>query len=184
MKKFFAEFKEFISRGNVVDLAVGMIIGSAFTAIVKSLVENIVTPLIGVLLGGLDFSGLNFTIGNAVIEIGLFVNAVITFLLTALVLFCVVKTMNRFKRKKEEEPKEEEPAPTPEDILLLQEIRDLLKEQQSQAEAVSSISAIPELCYSFHRIKIMQSVRFYPPGRPHFLFLSTIRFPLCRCHFS
>ena len=101
MKKFFAEFKEFISRGNVVDLAVGMIIGSAFTAIVKSLVENIVTPLIGVLLGGLDFSGLNFTIGNAVIEIGLFVNAVITFLLTALVLFCVVKTMNRFKRKKE-----------------------------------------------------------------------------------
>ena len=89
MKKFFAEFKEFISRGNVVDLAVGMIIGSAFTAIVKSLVENIVTPLIGVLLGGLDFSGLNFTIGNAVIEIGLFVNAVITFLLTALVLFCV-----------------------------------------------------------------------------------------------
>ena len=134
MKKFFAEFKEFISRGNVVDLAVGMIIGSAFTAIVKSLVENIVTPLIGVLLGGLDFSGLNFTIGNAVIEIGLFVNAVITFLLTALVLFCVVKTMNRFKRKKEEEPKEEEPAPTPEDILLLQEIRDLLKEQQSQAK--------------------------------------------------
>lgn len=129
MKKFFAEFKEFISRGNVVDLAVGMIIGSAFTAIVKSLVENIVTPLIGVLLGGLDF-----TIGNAVIEIGLFVNAVITFLLTALVLFCVVKTMNRFKRKKEEEPKEEEPAPTPEDILLLQEIRDLLKEQQSQAK--------------------------------------------------
>ena len=82
MKKFFAEFKEFISRGNVVDLAVGMIIGSAFTAIVKSLVENIVTPLIGVLLGGLDFSGLNFTIGNAVIEIGLFVNAVITFLLS------------------------------------------------------------------------------------------------------
>ena len=129
MKKFFAEFKEFISRGNVVDLAVGMIIGSAFTAIVKSLVENIVTPLIGVLLGGLDFSGLNFTIGNAVIEIGLFVNAVITFLLTALVLFCVVKAMNRFKRKKEEES-----APTPEDILLLQEIRDLLKEQQSQAK--------------------------------------------------
>ena len=155
MKKFFAEFKEFISRGNVVDLAVGMIIGSAFTAIVKSLVENIVTPLIGVLLGGLDFSGLNFTIGNAVIEIGLFVNAVITFLLTALVLFCVVKTMNRFKRA-----------------------------VSSKAEAVSSISAIPELCYSFHRIKIMQSVRFYPPGRPHFLFLSTIRFPLCRCHFS
>ena len=134
MKKFFAEFKEFISRGNVVDLAVGMIIGSAFTAIVKSLVENIVTPLIGVLLGGLDFSGLNFTIGNAVIEIGLFVNAVITFLLTALVLFCVVKAMNRFKRKKEEEPKEGESAPTPEDILLLQEIRDLLKEQQSQAK--------------------------------------------------
>ena len=134
MKKFFAEFKEFISRGNVVDLAVGMIIGSAFTAIVKSLVENIVTPLIGVLLGGLDFSGLNFTIGDAAIEIGLFINAVITFLLTAFVLFCVVKAMNRFKRKKEEEPKEEEPAPTPEDILLLQEIRDLLKEQQSQAK--------------------------------------------------
>ena len=130
MKNFFKEFKEFISRGNVMSMAIGIIIGSAFTAIVTSLVQNIITPLIGVLLGGMDFTNLDILIGEASIGIGQFVNAIITFLLTALVLFCIVKFMNSLNKKKEEEPA---PAPeepkTPEDILLLQEIRDLLKEK-------------------------------------------------------
>ena len=130
MKNFMKEFKEFISRGNVMSMAIGIIIGSSFTAIVNALVQTIITPLIGVLLGGMDFSNLDIMIGEASIGIGQFVNAVITFLLTALVLFCIVKFMNALNKKKEEEPAPApEPPKTPEDILLLQEIRDLLKEK-------------------------------------------------------
>lgn len=132
MKNFINEFKAFISRGNVMDMAVGIIIGGAFTAIVQSLVGNIVTPLIGIIIGGVDFAGLSIVVGGAVLEIGLFINAVITFLLTALVLFSIIKVMNSMHKKKEEEPAPEpEPEPTPEDILLLQEIRDLLKEKKN-----------------------------------------------------
>jgi len=129
MKKFVQEFKEFISKGNVITMAVGIIIGSAFTAIVNSLVNDIITPLIGVILGGMDFSGMVLTVGKESLLIGSFINAIISFLLTALVLFMIVKTFNRIQREKEEAPKE--PAPTPEEIQLLQEIRDLLKERQS-----------------------------------------------------
>jgi len=129
MKKFVQEFKEFISKGNVITMAVGIIIGSAFTAIVNSLVNDIITPLIGVILGGMDFSGMVLTVGKESLLIGSFINAIISFLLTALVLFMIVKTFNRIQREKEEAPKE--PAPTPEEIQLLQEIRDLLKEKQS-----------------------------------------------------
>lgn len=129
MKKFVQEFKEFISKGNVITMAVGIIIGSAFTAIVNSLVNDIITPLIGVILGGMDFSGMVLTVGKESLLIGSFINAIISFLLTALVLFMIVKTFNRIQREKEVAPKE--PAPTPEEIQLLQEIRDLLKEKQS-----------------------------------------------------
>lgn len=129
MKKFMQEFKAFISRGNVLDMAVGIIIGGAFTAIVSSLVENIVTPLIGMIIGGIDFAGISLTVGSATLEIGLFINSVVTFLLTALVLFTIIRTINSLHKKKEEEPAE--PESTPEDILLLQEIRDLLKKQNS-----------------------------------------------------
>jgi len=129
MKKFVQEFKEFISKGNVITMAVGIIIGSAFTAIVNSLVNDIITPLIGVILGGMDFSGMVLTVGKESLLIGSFINAIISFLLTALVLFMIVKTFNRIQREKEVAPKE--PAPTPEEIQLLQEIRDLLKERQS-----------------------------------------------------
>ena len=129
MKNFIKEFKAFISRGNVMDMAVGIIIGGAFTAIVQSLVGNIVTPLIGIIIGGIDFGGLNIVVGGAVLEIGLFINAVITFLLTALVLFSIIKTFNAFK-KKEEAPAPEEPPAPPADIQLLTEIRDLLKEKK------------------------------------------------------
>ena len=129
MKKFVQEFKEFISKGNVITMAVGIIIGSAFTAIVNSLVNDIITPLIGVILGGMDFSGMVLTVGKESLLIGSFINAIISFLLTALVLFMIIKTFNRIQREKEVAPKE--PAPTPEEIQLLQEIRDLLKERQS-----------------------------------------------------
>jgi large conductance mechanosensitive channel len=120
------EFKEFISKGNVVDMAVGLIIGSAFTAIVTSLVENIFTPLIGMIIGGIDFSGINVTVGDATLGIGLFLQAIINFLLTALCVFIVVKVLNAFHRKKKEEAP---PKPSKEEQLLT-EIRDLLKAQQ------------------------------------------------------
>lgn len=98
------EFKKFISRGNVLDMAVGIIMGSAFTAIVTSLVNDILTPLIGLIIGGLDFGGLAITIGNASIAYGSFIQAVINFLLVALSLFLIVKAINRFHCKKEEKP--------------------------------------------------------------------------------
>ena len=97
------EFKKFISRGNVLDMAVG-IIGSAFTAIVTSLVNDILTPLIGLIIGGLDFGGLAITIGNASIAYGSFIQAIINFLLVALSLFLIVKAINKFHFKKEEKP--------------------------------------------------------------------------------
>ena len=94
MKSFINEFKEFISRGNVMDMAVGIIIGGAFTAIVTSLVEDVITPIIG-MIGGFDFSSFVVTVNNSNIAIGKFVNAVINFLLIALVLFSVIKAMNK-----------------------------------------------------------------------------------------
>lgn len=133
MKKFFSEFKAFIARGDVLSMAIGIIIGSTFTAIVNSLVKDIITPLIGVILGGIDFSGMSVTIGESTILFGSFIQAVINFLLTAFVLFLVVKAVNAMKaaaekkQKVEEEAKAAEPVPTPEDIVLLTEIRDLLK---------------------------------------------------------
>ena len=125
-KGIVTEFKEFISKGNVLDMAVGLIIGSAFTAIVTSLVNDIFTPLIGLIIGGINFAGINITVGNASISIGLFLQAIINFLLTAVCVFIVVKTINSFRRKKEEKPAP--PKPSKEELLLT-EIRDLLKEQ-------------------------------------------------------
>ena len=130
MKKFIAEFKEFISRGDVMSMAIGIIIGGGFTAIVNSLVEDIITPVIGLILGGLDFTGISIQFRDTQIMIGNFIQAVIMFLLTAFVIFSVMKAFNSFK-KKEEEVVEEAPAPeVPQDIQLLTEIRDLLKEEK------------------------------------------------------
>ncbi len=129
-KNIFQEFKEFISKGNVVDMAVGVIIGGAFTAIVNSLVNDIFTPLIGTVLFGLNFDNFGITIpwGNhPFINLGNFIQNIITFLLTALCLFVIVKAMNVLKRKKEAAPAAP-PAPSKEEVLLT-EIRDLLKEQ-------------------------------------------------------
>lgn len=108
MKNFFEEFKKFISRGNVVDMAVGVIIGSAFTAIVNSLVNDIFMPLIGLISGGNDIQGLSFTFGSATVAYGNFLSAVINFLLIALIVFSIIKLMNaaadRLKKKAEEAP--------------------------------------------------------------------------------
>ena len=105
MKGFMKEFKEFITKGDVMSMAVGIIIGGAFTAIVGSLVADIITPLLGIVLGGLDFSSLSVTVGNAVLTYGNFIQAIITFLLTALVIFWLMKGFNKMKK--------EEPAPEP-----------------------------------------------------------------------
>ena len=122
------EFKEFIARGNVMTMAVGIIIGSAFTAIVTSLNQDIITPLLGLVLGQINFAGLSFTVGNATVTYGNFIQAVITFLITALVLFLMVKAFNKLTKKRTaKEEEKEEPASVPEDIRLLTEIRDLLK---------------------------------------------------------
>lgn len=130
MKKFIAEFKEFISKGDVMSMAVGIIIGGAFTAIVTSLVSDIITPLLGVIIGGINFSHILITVGESQILIGNFIQAVITFLLTAFVIFSIMKVFNRLLRKKEEEPAPvEEPAEPSDEIKLLTEIRDLLKEK-------------------------------------------------------
>lgn len=123
MKAFIKEFKEFISRGNVIDLAVGVIIGGAFKAIVDSLVNNILMPVIGGLTGGIDLSQLSFTIRNTSIAYGLFLNAIINFLIISLAIFVAIKVVSKARRQKEE--KEEEVIS--EEIQLLREIRDSLK---------------------------------------------------------
>jgi large conductance mechanosensitive channel len=124
------EFKEFAMRGNIVDLAIGVIIGGAFNKIVSSLVNDMIMPLIGLLLGGIDFSGLSFKIGDADVKYGMFMQTVVDFLIVAFSIFLFVKVLNKLYRlKKQEEKKEASPALTKQEELLT-EIRDLLKKQQ------------------------------------------------------
>lgn len=131
MKKFKKEFKEFIQRGSVLDLAVGMIMGTAFNSIVTSLVNDIIMPIIGILIGGLHFKGLSIKIKDAVITYGNFIQNVVDFLIVALCLFYVVKIINKLEKKtKKEEVKE--PPKKSEEILLLEEIRDLLKKNDKK----------------------------------------------------
>ena len=121
------EFKKFIARGNVMDLAVGVIVGAAFSAIVTSLVDNILMPIIGVLTGGVNFStGLTIKVGEAVINYGAFLQSVIDFLIIAFCIFIIVKIVNKIIGK------EEKPAAKAADVVLLEEIRDLLKEQKKE----------------------------------------------------
>ncbi len=132
MKGFIEEFKEFISKGDVMSMAVGIIIGGAFTAIVNSVVTDIIGPIIGLIIGGLDFSSVSVGIGDAKIMLGNFIQAVINFLITSFVLFLIIRSFNKMKEKAEALKKKEEAAeeaaeePT-EEILLLREIRDSLK---------------------------------------------------------
>lgn len=127
------EFKKFIARGNVIDLAVGVIMGGAFGKIVTSLVSDIITPTIGIIMGGIDFTGLNLTIKDSVILYGNFIQNVIDFLIQAFCIFVMVKIINKFFHKKEEEEKTVEPVKSDE-VLLLEEIRDLLKEKNKVEE--------------------------------------------------
>ena len=144
MKKFFNEFKEFAVRGNVMDMAVGVVIGTAFSKITTSLVNDVFMPLIGLLVGGIDLGQLNIVLKPEVLDetgevvtaavtlgLGAFLSTVIDFILMAFVIFLMVKAINQLHKlgkKDEEEEPEEEPAPTSEELLT--EIRDLLKEQQ------------------------------------------------------
>lgn len=120
------EFKEFISKGNIVDMAVGVIIGSAFGKIVTSLVNDIFMPIIGVIIGGLDFSNLSIKVGNSAIMYGSFIQNVVDFLIVAACIFFMIKVLSKFKKK--EEVKTE--ATVDENTLLLREIRDLLKKEK------------------------------------------------------
>ena len=136
-KGIVAEFKEFITRGNVMDMAVGIIIGGAFTAIVQSLVNDLLMPVIGALFGGIDFSTLKYVvraadeaagIEEAAIKYGSFIQAIVNFLLIAIVIFLLVKGINKMRRKKEEPAPAPAPDPEPsEEVKLLTEIRDALK---------------------------------------------------------
>jgi len=123
------EFKEFIARGNVIDLAVGVIIGGAFGKIVTSIVNDLLMPLIGVVSGGIDFTGLKLKIGEAEVLYGNFLQNVIDFLIIAFCIFILVKIVNKITRKKEEVV-EETPVEKPDEVVLLEEIRDLLKEKE------------------------------------------------------
>ena len=134
MKKFFEEFKEFINQGNVMDLAVAVVIGTAFTAIVNSVVSDLIMPLISLVTGGIDFSDMKIPLGTgpdaAAFTYGNFINAVIQFLIIALVVFLFVKAVNTARSKLEKPAEEEAPAAPPEpsnEEKLLAEIRDLLK---------------------------------------------------------
>jgi large conductance mechanosensitive channel len=135
----FGEFREFVARGNVIDLAVGVIIGAAFNDIVKSLVDNVVMPPIGLLLSGIDFAHLQWVLraddpatkANELVAIqyGLFINTLIKFVIVAWVVFLLVKGVNAIRRKDAETPNKTPPAPAPQEALLI-EIRDLLKARQ------------------------------------------------------
>lgn len=131
MKKIFAEFKEFIARGNVVDLAVGVIVGSAFGKIVTSLVNDILMPIIGVILGGIDFTNLTLKFKDATIYYGNFIQNIIDFLIVAFCIFIFVKTINAITKKtKKKEEKEETPPAKSDETIILEEIRDLLKKNK------------------------------------------------------
>lgn len=122
MKGFASEFKAFALRGNVVDLAIGIVIGGAFGTIVSSLVADIIMPIVGMMTGGVDFSGLAYTVGKSSITYGKFLQATFVFIIVAFALFMVVKAMAKLKKAEEAKP-----TATPEDITLLREIRDSLR---------------------------------------------------------
>ncbi len=125
-------FKEFISKGNVVDMAVGVIIGGAFGKIVTSLVNDIIMPLIGLLIGGLVFSSLAWEVKDAKITYGAFIQTVVDFLIVAFCIFAVIRLFERFKKRleKKEETEAEEAAEKSDEVVLLEEIRDLLKKNK------------------------------------------------------
>lgn len=132
MKGFFKEFGKFIQRGNVLDMAIGVVIGQAFGNIVSSLVNDIIMPLVGIIIGGQNFKSLKLTVGDSYIMYGSFIQNIVDFLIIAFCIFCVVKTINTINdkfKKKEEEKKETKKKD--EQVALLEDIRDLLRRQKS-----------------------------------------------------
>ena len=131
MKSFIEEFKAFAMKGNVIDLAVAVVIGAAFGKIVSSLVANIITPLIGLLMGGIDFTRLAYTVGGAEVTYGVFVQSIIDFLIVAFVIFLVVKAIAKAqslgKEQEKEVVEEKKPAEPSEEVKILREIRDNLR---------------------------------------------------------
>lgn len=121
------DFKEFAMQGNVMELAIAVIIGAAFSQIVTSLVENIITPLLGIVLNGIEFTDLSFTVGQAEVTYGVFIQSIFDFLIIALSIFMFIRLLGKFKRKEEEEVEEEAEIDPKEELLT--EIRDLLKNQ-------------------------------------------------------
>ncbi|WP_121640253.1 large conductance mechanosensitive channel protein MscL [Virgibacillus sp. Bac330] len=124
------DFKEFAFKGNVVDLAVAVVIGAAFSAIVTSLVENMITPIIGIMMNGIDFSNLSITYKSATINYGLFIQSIVDFFIVAGSIFLFIRLLMKFKRKREEDPVEEVLEVNAQEELL-KEIRDLLKAQRN-----------------------------------------------------
>lgn len=132
MKNMIQEFKTFISRGNVIDLAVGVVVGNAFKDIVNSLVDNIIMPLVGILIGGINFTTLSLTVWGVEVKFGLLLQSIVDFFIIAFCIFMAIKVINKLSRKKEEK-KEEPKAPVKSDeVLLLEEIRDLLKKENKK----------------------------------------------------
>lgn len=143
MKRFLKEFKEFISRGSVIDLAVGIVVGGAFTAIVTSLVNDVIMPAIGFIMGGIDFTGLKLVLtpaadgaGEVAIMHGNFIQSIVNFLLIALVIFIVVKAINRFRTKKDAAAAAPAPKQPTEEVLLLREIRDLMRQDHGSSHSL------------------------------------------------
>lgn len=129
--KLTSEFKTFIMRGNIVDMAIGVVMGTAFGKIVSSVVSDIFMPIIGIISGGVNFSGLKVTVGDSAITYGAFIQNVIDFLIIALCMFLFIKLMAKLSHKKNKQEEEtKEPPAKSEETLLLEEIRDLLKEQK------------------------------------------------------
>jgi large conductance mechanosensitive channel len=128
------EFKKFISKGNVVDMAVGVIIGGSFGKIVTSLVNDIITPIIGIIIGGIDFSNLSIQINEAKIMYGNFIQTIIDFLIIAICIFTVIRTFEKIKNKNKKEEVVVEKPKKSDEVLLLEEIRDLLKKETSEKE--------------------------------------------------
>lgn len=143
MNEIINEFKKFISKGNVVDLAVGVVIGGAFSKIVSSLVNDIIMPIIGILIGGIDFTSLTLKINNATIKFGLFFQNIIDFLIIAFCIFMVIKFINKLdeltiKKIKKEEPKEtKKEEKVSEEILLLRSINENIKKANSKSKKKS-----------------------------------------------
>lgn len=127
IKNFVDEFKKFAMRGNAIDLAVGIVIGAAFQKIVTSLVNNIITPLLGSLMGGVNFTGYAVTVRESEITYGVFIQSVIDFVIVALAIFVAIKVINEFQKKENAKPEEEKVAQPTEEIQLLREIRDSLQ---------------------------------------------------------